>query len=159
MVRGSKHEQPEFSTNSKTRNFPNISNCPKLQRQCHFQAAKPFLTNIICFLSVFLMTSMLTNLQKEDGGRQVVKVQQKIEKVLRLKPREPFNVEQKLVFDRQISTFGEFLGTTKRFYWNFQLLTSQFVFVQSAMRLLRHIVMFQPDSVKLFILELQTRKD
>lgn len=55
---------------------------------------------------VFLMTSMLTNLQKEDGGRQVVKVQQKIEKVLRLKPREPFNVEQKLVFDRQISTFA-----------------------------------------------------
>lgn len=55
---------------------------------------------------VFLMTSMLVSLQKDDGGRKVAKVQQKIEKVLRLKPREPFNVENKLIFDRQISSFA-----------------------------------------------------
>ncbi|EFO92974.1 hypothetical protein CRE_10159 [Caenorhabditis remanei] len=55
---------------------------------------------------VFLMTTMLGNLQKDDGGRKVAKVQQKIEKVLRLKPREPFNVENKLTYDRQISTFA-----------------------------------------------------
>uniref|UniRef100_A0A1I7SY10 MIF4G domain-containing protein n=1 Tax=Caenorhabditis tropicalis TaxID=1561998 RepID=A0A1I7SY10_9PELO len=55
---------------------------------------------------VFLMTTMLSNLQKDDGGRRVAKVQQKIEKVLRLKPRDPFNIENKLVFDRQISTFA-----------------------------------------------------
>ena len=54
------------------------------------------------------MTTMLGNLQKDDGGRKVAKVQQKIEKVLRLKPREPFNVENKLAYDRQISTFGNF---------------------------------------------------
>ncbi|PIC35458.1 hypothetical protein B9Z55_014817 [Caenorhabditis nigoni] len=55
---------------------------------------------------VFLMATMLSNLQKDDGGRRVAKVQQKIEKVLRFKPREPFNVDNKLIFDRQICTFS-----------------------------------------------------
>uniref|UniRef100_A0A8R1DXX2 Uncharacterized protein n=1 Tax=Caenorhabditis japonica TaxID=281687 RepID=A0A8R1DXX2_CAEJA len=55
---------------------------------------------------MFLMTSMLTSLQKEDGGaRKVAKVQQKVEKVLRMKPRDLFDVDHKLTFDRQISTF------------------------------------------------------
>ncbi|CAP35221.1 Protein CBG17737 [Caenorhabditis briggsae] len=55
---------------------------------------------------VFLMTTMLSNLQKDDGGRKMAKVQQKIEKVLRFKPREPFNVDNKLIFDRQICAFS-----------------------------------------------------
>lgn len=55
---------------------------------------------------VFLMTTMLSNLQKDEDSRKVARVQQKIEKVLRMKPRDPFNIENKLLFDRQISTFA-----------------------------------------------------
>ncbi|CAI2351219.1 unnamed protein product [Caenorhabditis sp. 36 PRJEB53466] len=55
---------------------------------------------------VFLMVSMLTSLQKEEGGRRVAKVQQRLEKVLRLKPRDPFNVEHKPTFDRQVASFS-----------------------------------------------------
>nr|ACI49064.1 hypothetical protein Cbre_JD09.008 [Caenorhabditis brenneri] len=54
----------------------------------------------------FLMTTVLSSLQRDDGGRKVAKVQQKIEKVLRMKPRDPFNIENKIIFDRQISTFA-----------------------------------------------------